>query len=135
MEPVKVIMRYTDGRLIKGYTNDFSPNKTQFHVRSIDSSPTDMGVEVRIRDLKAVFFVKDFAGNPEYHEKKDFSGSQQAVGRKMEVTFKDGEVMVGSTMGHDPKRPGFFLTPADPQGNALRVFVIAAAVSRTRFLQ
>jgi len=135
MEPVKVIMRYTDGRLIKGYTNDFSPNKTQFHVRSIDSSPTDMGVEVQIRDLKAVFFVKDFAGNPEYHEKKDFSGSQQAVGRKMEVTFKDGEVMVGSTMGHDPKRPGFFLTPADPQGNALRVFVIAAAVSRTRFLQ
>ena len=135
MEPVKVIMRYTDGRLIKGYTNDFSPNKTQFHVRSIDSSPTDMGVEVQIRDLKAVFFVKDFAGDPAYCEKKDFTGSQQAVGRKMEVTFKDGEMMVGSTMGHDPKRAGFFLTPSDPQCNTLRVFVISASAIRTRFLQ
>jgi len=85
--------------------------------------------------LRRFFFVKDFAGNPEYHEKKEFSGSQQAVGRRMEVIFKDGEMMVGSTMGHDPKRAGFFLTPADPQGNALRVFVIAAAVTRTRFLQ
>lgn len=135
MEPVKVIIRYADGKLIKGYTNDFSPNKPQFHVRSVDSGPTDRGVDVSIRELKAVFFVKDFAGNPEYHEKKEFSGSQQAVGRKMEVIFKDGEMMVGSTMGHDPKRAGFFLTPADPQGNALRVFVIAAAVTRTRFLQ
>ncbi|HYQ48542.1 MAG TPA: hypothetical protein VEP69_05715 [Thermodesulfovibrionales bacterium] len=135
MEPVKVIIRYLDGRLIKGFTNDFSPNKPQFHVRPADAGPTDRGVDVQIRDLKAVFFVKDFAGDPAYHEKKEFSSLQQAVGRKMEVTFKDGEVMVGSTMGHDPKRPGFFLTPADPQCNMLRVYIIAGAVTRFRFLQ
>jgi hypothetical protein len=135
MEPVKVIIRYKDGKLIKGYTNDFSPNKTQFHIRSADSSPTDRGAEVNIRDLKAVFFVKDFAGNPAYCEKKDFSTVQQVLGRKMEVTFQDGEVMVGTTVGHDPRRLGYFLTPSDPQCNTLRVFVISAAVTRTRFLQ
>jgi len=27
MEPVKVIMRFANGRLIKGYTRDFYPNK------------------------------------------------------------------------------------------------------------
>lgn len=135
MEPVKVIIRYKDGRLIKGYSNDFSPNKLQFHVRPVGAGPADRGVDVQVRDLKAVFFVKDFAGDPAYCEKKDFSAAQQAVGRKMEVTFQDGEVMVGSTVGHDPKRPGYFLTPADPQCNTLRVFVIAASVIRTRFLQ
>jgi len=60
-----------------------------------------------VKELKAVFFVKDFTGNPGYNERKDFAGNQQSVGRKMEVTFSDGEVLVGSTMGHDPKRPGF----------------------------
>jgi len=134
MEPVKVIMRYANGRLIKGYTNDFFPNKPQFHVRPVDANPKDAGMLVFVKELKAVFFVKDFSGNPAYNEKKDFTGNPQSVGRKMEVTFSDGEVLVGSTMGHDPKRPGFFLYPADPESNALRVFVISAAVSRFRYL-
>ncbi len=134
MEQIKVVMRYMDGRIIKGYTNDFSPNKTSFHARSADASPADRGVEVLTKDLKAIFFVKDFAGNPAYCEKKDFSASKPAVGKKMEVTFSDGETMVGTTMGHDPKRPGFFLTPSDPDCNTLRVFVVSSAVKRTRFL-
>ncbi len=35
------------------------------------------------------------------------------TGRKVKVLFKDGEVLVGSTMGYDIKRLGFFLFPAD----------------------
>jgi hypothetical protein len=42
--------------------------------------------------------------------------------------------MVGSTMGYDPHRQGFFFFPADPQSNNLRVLVVAAAVSNVRFL-
>ncbi len=135
MEPVKVIMRFINGRLIKGYTSDFYPNKPFFRVRPADAAPTDAGTEVFVKELKAVFFVKDFAGNPEYNERKDFDGNRQSVGRRMEVTFSDGEVLVGSTMGHDPKRPGFFLYPADPESNALRVFIISAAVSGFRYLK
>ena len=135
MEPVKVIMRFSNGRLIKGYTSDFFPNKPVFRVRPADADPKDAGIEVFVKELKAVFFVKDFAGNPEYQERKDFDGSRQSVGRRMEVTFSDGEVLVGSTMGHDPKRAGFFLYPADPGSNALRVFVISAAVNRFRYLK
>ena len=135
MEPVKVIMRFANGRLIKGFTSDFYPNKPFFRVRPAESAPTDAGIEVFVKELKAVFFVKDFAGNPEYHERKDFDGNRQSVGRRMEVTFSDGEVLVGSTMGHDQKRPGFFLYPADPESNALRVFVISAAVSSFRYLK
>ncbi len=128
-------MRFANGRLIKGYTSDFYPNKPFFRVRPVDAAPTEAGIEVFVKELKAVFFVKDFTGNPEYNERKDFDGNPQSVGRRMEVTFTDGEVLVGSTMGHDPKRAGFFLYPADPESNALRVFVISAAVNSFRFLK
>jgi hypothetical protein len=42
--------------------------------------------------------------------------------------------MVGSSMGFDPKREGFFLSPVDPMGNNLRVFVIISAVKGIRQL-
>ena len=50
------------------------------------------------------------------------------------MKFRDGEVLVGTTLGYDPKRPGFFFIPADPKTNNLKVFAIAAAVSKVRFL-
>jgi hypothetical protein len=127
-------MRYLDGHLIKGYTNDFFPNKPVFHVRSIDSDPADKGMEVNIKELKAVFFVKDFTGNPAYDEEKSFPDGQRPPGRKVEVTFFDGEVLVGTTLGYDPSRPGFFFTPVDPKSNNLRVFAISGAVSKFRYL-
>jgi len=135
MEPVKVIMRYADGRLIKGYTNDFFPNKPLFHIRPIESSqPADKGLEVHVKDLKAVFFVKDFKGNPAYNESKHFTEKRQCSGRRVEVTFADGEVIVGLTLGYDPSRLGFFVAPADPQSNNLRMFVVSASVTNVRFL-
>lgn len=134
MEPVKVVIRYANGKLIKGYTNDFFPNKPLFHVQPIESQSTDKGVEVHIKELKGIFFVKDFMGNPSYNENKNITEAQQPSGRKVKVIFKDNEALVGTTLGYDPGRSGFFVTPLDPQSNNLRVFVVSAAVSNFRFL-
>jgi hypothetical protein len=134
MEPVKIVVRYADGRLIKGYTNDFFPNKPLFHIRPIESDSANKGVEVFVKDLKAAFFVKDFIGNPAHNEKKDFTAGQQPAGRKVEVTFTDNEVLIGTTLGYDPNRPGFFVTSADPESNNLRVFVVSTAVKKFRYL-
>ncbi len=134
MEPVRVVMRYADGRLIKGYTNDFFPNKPMFHVRPTESELRDKGVEVLAKELKGVFFVKDFTGDAAYNEKKKFTEDQHPTGRRVEVSFADGEILVGSTLGYDPNRIGFFVTPADPNSNSLRVFVISANVSKVRYL-
>ena len=109
MEPVKIVIRYFDGRLVKGYTNDFFPNKPLFHVRPIKSEVSDKGIEVLASELKAVFFVKDFSGNSAHGELKQFDGCRIS-GRKVEVTFADGEVIVGATLGYDATRPGFFVT-------------------------
>jgi len=32
MEKLKVVVRFSDGKLIKGFTGDFFPDKERFHV-------------------------------------------------------------------------------------------------------
>jgi len=132
----KIVAHYADGRLLKGFSQDFYPNKPSFHLlpSNVGSSFTDEAVKVRIEELKAVFFVRDFAGDPAYNERKAFAEGERPPGRKVRVAFKDGEVLVGSTMGYERKRQGFFLIPADPRSNNLRVFAVAAAVTSVRFL-
>ncbi len=135
-ERTKIVVHYRTGRLIKGYSYDFYPNKPHFHLLlpAAGFSFTDEAIEVRIEDLKAVFFVKDFAGDPSYNERKHFAPDERPPGRKVTVKFRDGEMMVGSTVGYEPQRLGFFLIPADPKSNNLRVFVVAKAISGLRFL-
>lgn len=134
MEQVKVIMRFTDGTLIKGYTNDFYPNKPSFHVHSTENEAASKGTEIKVSQLKAIFFVKDFGGNPSYDERKHFVEGAHITGRKMEVTFADGEVLVGTTVGYAPDRQGFFVHPVDSDSNNLRVYAVSAAVKKVRFL-
>jgi len=134
MDPSKIVARYRDGRTLKGTTQNFFPNKPVFHVKRLgETNPGDL-IEVTLEDLKAIFFVRDFTGNAKHVERKKLAPGDRPQGRMMEVTCKDGEVIVGSTTGYDPKRPGFFLFPIDPTANNARVYVVASAVRTARFL-
>ena len=133
MEPVKVVARYVNGKRVKGFSQDFFPNKDRFHVYPA-AKPSGEVVEVLVKELKAVFFVQDFAGNSLYNERKKYIEGDKPSGRKVEVTFMDGEVLVGTTLGYDPSRPGFFLFPADPKSNNIRVFAVTPAVKKVRYL-
>ncbi len=130
----KIVVRYQDGRLLKGSTVDFFPNKETFHVVLADAQAGAKPVEVFVRDLKAVFFVKDFAGNSAYNDNKEFTQSKPVVGRKIKVTFKDNEVLTGTTQGYQPGRPGFYVVPADPNSNIERFYVVTAATRNVSFL-
>ncbi len=132
----KIVVHYRDGKILKGFSQDFYPNKPAFHLLSAVAgfSFTDEAVEVRVKDLKAVFFVRDFVGDSLYNERKHFLDGERPPGRKVRVTFPDGEMLVGSTVGYDRQRQGFFLIPADPQSNNRSIFVISSAVTGVRFL-
>jgi len=132
MEPIKVIVRYVNGKVIKGFTQNFSPNKNRFHLHPAGKTSGEV-VEVQMKDLKAMFYVRDFVGNAQYQEQKH-SVETKTPGQKVEVTFMDGEVLIGSTLSIDPERLGFFLFPADPKGNNVKVFVVTSAVEEARFL-
>jgi small nuclear ribonucleoprotein (snRNP)-like protein len=134
MDPSKIVARYRDGRTLKGTTQNFFPTKPVFHVKRLGGAgPGDL-VEVNIEDLKAIFFVRDFTGNKTHVERKKLAQGDRPQGRMMEVTCKDGEVIVGTTTGYDPKRPGFFLFPIDLSANNARVYMVASAVRTARFL-
>lgn len=130
----KIVARFQNGNLIKGVTNDFLPAKDRFHVVPVESTAGAKPLEILVADLKALFFIKDFAGHPEYKETDRFDPTKPIAGRKIRVLFKDGEVMVGATQGYQPGRPGFFLTPADPKSNNDRCFVVTAATQEVSFL-
>ena len=120
----KVVVRFRDGKMVKGYTYDFHPHKEVFHVTETQYSK-DV-TEVSNSLLKAVFFVKTFEGNKDHRGPEDFSSEslKSAPGLKVKVTFSDGEMMYGSTNGYQPNRKGFFIFPADEESNNERVFII-----------
>ena len=122
----RVVARFGDGRVGQGLTSNFQPLRENFHVQ------TQAGeiAAVHRAELKALFFVRDLAGDPTRRESTRFSPERPAPGRKIRVEFPDGEVIVGTTQGYQPNRPGFFVIPADAGSNNERCFVVTAATSR-----
>jgi hypothetical protein len=127
-----VVLRYLDGRSVRGFSNDFSSSRMQFHLWPSVDAPSSEQMIVPLSRLKAVFFVRDFEGNPTYIEQQTFEVAPH--GRKMEVTFLDGEAIIGSTLSYRPEGSGFFLCPADRRSNNLRIFVVCSSVRHARFM-
>jgi len=120
-----VVARYRVGSVVKGTTTDFSPLRDRFHV-DVEGTIT----EVLYEDLKAIFFVRDLAGDPEHRKTNEFDAAKPVIGRKLTVEFDDGEILVGTTQGYRPDRKGFFVIPADQSGNAERCYVVASATRK-----
>jgi hypothetical protein len=128
----KIVVRYADGKILKGHVQDFHPARPQFSLwPSISATPRER-VVVPVARLKAVFFVRDFNGNPGYRGQT--TAPVRGQGRRVEVTFNDGESITGTTLNYRPDGQGFFVSPADPADNNTRIFVVAAALKRVRFL-
>jgi len=125
-EAVRVVVRYLNGQVLKGTTQDFYPNRPQFHLLPADGGEP---VAVRAADLKAVFFVKTLAGDRERKKLRGFvaAPAESAQGKKIAVRFKDGELICGYTLSYTPDRDGFFVSPADIGGNNIRIYVLTKA--------
>jgi len=128
-----VVVRYRDGKMIKGVTHDFGPQKKVFHVSAGEKHGRTLDArvfEISLSELKAVFFVKSLEG------RQDFSSLREVVEEKLEaqglmkvkITFFDGEMLLGTTHGYNPEREGFFIVPLERDTNNLRVFVVSSAV-------
>jgi hypothetical protein len=126
----RVVARFRNGKVVRGYTNDFHPSKTHLHL-----TPDHNGGEtmfLAVSQLKAVFFVRDFEGDPSRVDRSEFDNAQH--GRKVEVAFEDGEVLRGTTLAYRADGSGFFVSPADAGSNNMRVFVSPGATLHVKFL-
>jgi hypothetical protein len=135
MARFKVVARFSNGRVLKGFTGDFVPTKPSFRLTPADAEGTAKPIEVQVEELKALFFVKELRSKPHiYPHRQQFDPRKPAAGRKIRVVFLDGEIMTGTTQSYDPRRAGFFVFPADEASNNERCFVVAGAIKELTFL-
>jgi len=123
-----IVIHTAQGGIVKGSTGDFRPNQEKFHVILDNGEVAAMSVP----KLKAVFFVKNLAGDPDRED--TYEDVVPGGGRKVQVTFKDGEVIVGFTTAYSAERQGWFLLPADEGSNNLRIFVVNVAIADVQFM-
>ena len=126
-----VVARFVDGRVLKGTTHDFAPHKPIFHLSAWDD-PAAKALAVPVGALKALFFVRTYEGDPKYVEDRDWAHAQ-GQGRKIVVTFSDGEVLRGFTTGYSKDKQGFFVIPLDPKANNSRVYVVTTSVKKVEW--
>lgn len=125
----RLVVRYLDGRVVKGYTNDFYPTKPGFPLTDRESGEL---TEIRFADLKAVFFVKDFDTDGEIRPRDDIE--RFGLGRKVRVRFSDGEELVGFSTNYGPDRRNFVLFPGDPDSNSVKVVIPLEATEAVEYL-
>ncbi len=128
----RLVVRYIDGRLLKGYGREFAASSGSLHVWPEPDAAASERVTVPLWHVKAVFFVRNFIGNSERLENAAADG--EGRGRRVAITFLDNETLVGTTLNYNPEAVGFFLQPADAGSNNVRVFVACRAICHVRFL-
>ncbi|MHC4821179.1 MAG: DUF6982 domain-containing protein, partial [Planctomycetota bacterium] len=77
----------------------FRPYGEIFALHPPDDTTGVRGKDVLFEACKALFFVRSHEGNRDYRENKLALGPVYRQGQKIEVTFGDGEEMVGTTEG------------------------------------
>ncbi len=136
----KVVARFNDGRVIKGYLKDFSLDKDFIIIEGIEKKiEKKKEHKIPVEELKALFFVKSFEGDSSYREKKAY-GLRKSAGRKVFIRFNDGESLVGFVEGELPwkkgfflskseaENKGFFLVPVDEETNNIKIFVVGSSI-------
>ena len=125
----RIVVRYLDGRLVKGFCDEFSPATGQVQVSATPNSTRESRVIVSLKQLKAVFFVHDLEGGAA----RQGAQNPREAGRRIDVTFVDGELLSGTTLSYSRDGVGFFVYPADAHSNNSRTFVVSAAVRHVQF--
>lgn len=126
----RVVAHFLDGRVVKGETMDFTPAKDRFHLVEEGRGQR----EVALSELKGLYFVRELDGDLGHAKSNIFDKADLTPGRRIQVRFKDGEVMNGTTQGYQAGRTGFFVVPADRKSNTLRAYILTAATEAIAFL-
>lgn len=122
----KVVAHFIDHDIVKGTSMDVDPGKPVCHIQSPDRG----AVEVKLSEVKALFYVRDFGGQPEYDESHHPQpGDSRLRGSHLvELTFADGEKLGCLMNRYPPNRPFFFVLPMDQRSNNIRILINREAV-------
>jgi hypothetical protein len=128
----RVVVRKLDKGLIKGFLDPQGYVAENIEVLDREGRL----VQVAMSDVKGVFFVRDFTGNPDRAERKIFRSRPRLAGLWVRMTFKDSEVLEAllpnNLLDVDPL--GFLVTPPDVYSNNLRIFIPRTALTEMEVL-
>lgn len=121
----KVVVHMRSGEVIPGFASEQAMKKT---VKIVKRDGSEASFE--LEKLKAVFFVKDFEGNPEYHDVKFLNKQHVSPTMWVRLEFFDGEMMEGKVPNNIDllRDSGFFLWPSDPDTNNDFVYVVKSSL-------
>lgn len=128
----KVVVLLLDRKSWKGYLNPSSLG----HSESIDLLTLDGEHEsIPLRDVKAVYFVREFKESFE-PERKAFLSRPKLDGLWVRVRFQDEDAMEGIVANNllDLLDAGVQLMPPDLHGNVLHMFIPRSALAELRVL-
>lgn len=124
----RVVVRKLDHCLLKGYV-DSTGYVSANGVEILDREGRT--VTVPLQEVKGVFFVKEFDGNPQRSERKVFLSRPRLAGLWVRMTFKDNEIMEGLLPSNllELSPEGYLVTPSDLYSNNLKIFVPRTALN------
>ncbi len=114
-----IVARYLDGRVIKGNTTDFHPERKTFRVRSADGETQ----EHPAKGMKALFFVQSLEGDPARSDSREFPNLNGLVRSRLWLRFLDGEQMPAWPVSPTLGERGFWVLPADNGSNIEKAYV------------
>ena len=137
MHKKKVVVKYQNGEIIKGWVEDFRLDRESFILFPLIEYSQEERMEINFSALKAVFFVKDFLGDKNYKKVRTFNIDLKITPsqRKLIVNFVDGEHLYGTSHDYGRYKIGFFIYPIDPKDNSERIFVVQSAVESVRLMK
>ncbi len=122
----RVVVRKLDKGLIKGFLEPKGCLASEVEVLDREGRL----VRVPMSEIKAVFFVRSFEGNPDRAERKVFRSRPRLAGLWVRITFKDNEVLEAllpnNLLEVDPL--GYLVTSPDVYSNKIRFFVPRTAL-------
>ena len=133
----KAVVKYQNGEIIKGWVEDFRPDRESFILFPLIEYSEEERIEIKYSSLKAIFFVKDFIGDKDYKKVRTFNVDLKITPsqRKLIVNFKDGEHLYGTSHSYGRYKVGFFVYPIDPKNNNERIFVVNSAVESVQLMK
>lgn len=128
----KVVIRLTDGKVHPGFCRQEDVTDESVRIILRDGKEKHFS----LKDIKGVFFVKDFKGDPEYQPVK-FLGKQSGRSSVLvRIQFEDEEVIEGLVRDHMALllSPGFYLWPTDENTNNGLIYIVKQAVKSFEIL-
>ncbi len=122
----KVVVRKMDRDSVNGYVSATFVVDGKVEVLNTSGNV----VTVELRDVKGVYFVREF-GDTETLTRKTFTSRPRVEGLWVRLRFRDNEVIEGM-MPNDLVQEGaegFSIIPPDTQSNTQRIFVPRSALS------